>query len=829
MKLAALLVGLVVLAPQRDVRVHATIEPATVPIGGRATLSIVAETNGPIAQIRMPTLPPGLEILSSQDFTELRFSVPGGRRRVTRRDLVILVRAAGQFEIPPVVVLVDGGEYRTRAVLLNGGGAVATPAPPAPPPASARRGPDGEVVFHAGLSPDTVYVGQQVTLRAEALFHVDMRLRLRRAPEYVPPTPTGFWIQELPAIPFERRIDEGRVYELQGFRRAYFPLAPGRHVLPPARLQYEIRRGFLYPAEAVDLASDSLELLVLPLPQEGIPSSFTGAVGRFRLRSMIEPSSVAAGEAATLTVEIEGIGNIRGLPPPDLRDQPGVDIYPPSEQAVVRAGSAWISGVKTFSWVVVPRREGRIELPIEYGYFDPFMQEYAIASTDPLTLDVRGGAVLAAADPATLRPLHAAPGRATRLGFVRSPPFAALQALPLLLLAGALATRRRSARRQPRTRALRRHRQAALDRLLAATGVASVRFFRDLDATIRESLLLLLADPRSERAAPAELAQLLVAAGVNEATARDLELLLTRVERAPYEPTLPGVGERRALVGRAAQLLAAVELALRPRGWSPLGMVVPGLLAGALLGAPSGSAASQTNGEPFHAGVTSFGEGRYAEAAGHFHAHLQARPADAAGWYNLANAYFMDGETGRAAWAWLRALEIAPRDGNARHNLAVAGVDDRLVAAATPWLPLNREEALLLLSLCWLVAGSLGVLAHLRPGLRRRLLPPALIAASLLLLLAASLAGELRSRPAIVTAASAELLSAPARGAEVVRGVQPAAGVRVVDRREDWLRVRTFTGVEGWIHVDQVGHLGHGVSRPAPTPLVPRAGRNGSS
>jgi tetratricopeptide (TPR) repeat protein len=729
--------------------------------------------------------------------------MPGGRRRTLRRDVVILAGAAGTYEIAPIEAVVEGVTYRTGPLVL-----VVSPALGGGLRAPEFAGPDAEVIFRAGISPDTVYVGQQATLRAEAQFEADLRHRLRRAPEYLPPVPSGFWLLELPTPPFERRIEGGRLYEVQGFRRAYFALTPGRHMLPPARLQYEVRRGFLYPSEAIELSSDSLALVVLPLPEADRPESFTGAVGRFRVRAHVQPQTLAAGEAATLRVEVEGIGNVKALPPPNLPVLQDVDVLPPTEQSSFRSGTSWIGGTKTFTWIIVPQREGRLELPIEYGYFDPLVREYAVAGTAPLVLEVGPGSdATAVVDPARIRPLRGHPGGGRRMAWIRSPAFAALQALPVALLAGVLLVRRQRAPVRPGARALRRRRDAVLERLLAPAGVSSAAFFRDLAGAVREWLALYLEDDRLARAGPGEVGRILAKRGVPEAVAAELGETLLRLERAPYEPTLPGEAERRVLVGRSARLLSAVELAVRPRAarsW-PLPLLL--LLLWPVRPASADPAIPAEPDAPFEAGVAAFAAGDYQSAMTAFERHVALQPLAAGAWYNLGNASFMAGHRGGAVWAWARALRLDPRDGAARHNLAVAGVSDRLVASVTPWLPVTTDELLLLLSLCWLIGGSLGVAAAFLPRRRRMLLPPALVAGLATLVLLASLGSTLRAPPAIVTAATANLVAAPARGAEVIRPLEPCAAVRVVARRQDWLRVRAFTGVEGWIRRGDLGEL----------------------
>src|SRR5208337_1754930 len=59
----------------------------------------------------------------------------------------------------------------------------------------------------------------------------------------------------------------------------------------------------------ITIASPPSELKVLPLPTEGRPKDFSGAVGNFKIASDISAASAAAGDPLTLRLHITGTGN----------------------------------------------------------------------------------------------------------------------------------------------------------------------------------------------------------------------------------------------------------------------------------------------------------------------------------------------------------------------------------------------------------------------------------------------------------------------------------------------------------------------------------------
>ena len=78
------------------------------------------------------------------------------------------------------------------------------------------------VNFHALLTPDTVYVGQQTTYQVGVFIDDRLRQRLRHNPEFVPPDPQGVLAYDLPGpgrAPAVRRAG-ARTYEVHIFERA---------------------------------------------------------------------------------------------------------------------------------------------------------------------------------------------------------------------------------------------------------------------------------------------------------------------------------------------------------------------------------------------------------------------------------------------------------------------------------------------------------------------------------------------------------------------------------------------------------------------------------
>lgn len=810
---APLLLLLAGLAAQDPVRVQAGLTRADIRVGETTVLRVDAETDGPRAQIeRLVRLPPGVELVSTRDYDQRQFSIPGGTRRFVSREFVLRARAEGRYRIPALGVTVDGRSYSTSSQLLT-----VTAPPPGLRPGSGGDGAAGEVTLTAWLDADTAYVGEQVTMQAEAMFSQTARLRLRRAPEYQAPSPSGFWIHDLPDRRTSgTRVIDNRVYEVQGFRRAFFPLSPGLHVVEPARLEYEMRRGILYAPETFEVLSDSMRLVVLSLPEEDRPAGFTGAVGRYSVTGSIEPAQVPAGEAAVLTIDVTGAGNVKALPPPQLPELPTVEVFPPSEEAETEITDGVVAGRKSFSWVIIPREAGTLEIPpIRYPYFDPQDGRFETTAVEAMTLRVTPGVVAegTASTADALRYLKTAPSGADPLRWARSPWFALAQLLPLLALAAGLFAGRTGGGISRRD--LRRRRRAGVRDLEQRAAAGDPSFLAQAESFVRGWI----ADRLGIRPADAGRTAALTGAGLRDGTATAVARLLDRIAAARYAPGPPSEGTRRSIV---EQLEAAVRRVDReapaPRrgagsdgpargggGFARGALGISILLAWAVPSPAFATLEQDAAGRDsaFATGLALFDAGRFDAAAEAFDRHVDVHPDDAAGWYNLGTAYQHAGHTGYAVWAWLHVLRLDPRDEDTRHNLRVADVPTALVRQVSPPLPLRPVELALAASLAWLVAGVAGGWFLARRGRRQ-----GVVAASALVLaigLGGLWLGSTRSAETLIVLESATLRAGPALGGEPLEELSPGDGLMPVATYGEWLRVRTLNGREGWIENRSAG------------------------
>ncbi|HWJ22312.1 MAG TPA: BatD family protein [Gemmatimonadaceae bacterium] len=814
------MIGLLI-AAQLAVTVRA---PDTV-IVGSPTVVVVSATAAGVALPRV-SAPQGDAFRLTLVGEASQVSVVGATRSTKiEQQFQLVARRAGFFTLPPFEVTGHGTIARSsprRIVARVGTANTAVPLVIS----RARLGEEEGVALRAVAAPDTVYVGQQVTYQVGVFLDDDVRVRLRRNPEFIPPEPRGMLAYELPAPPPRTAYGKGGArYEAHVFQRALFPLNAGRYVVPQAQLVYALplSSSFFSREESRTARADSVLVVAVEPPAAGRPTDYAGAVGELSADVRVDSTAAREGDPLVVTVSVSGRGNVKLLPRPALA-VPWGTVVPGDERVRVDTASVAVRGVKEFDWIVTPRAAGTLSLPaVRYPFFNPYTERYEIAVTPPRSIDVAPG-TLASIDSAParvdsaplmpLRPTLRAPVDAPVEGH---PVFWAVALLAPLPAAAAAVARR--PRRAPRA-------VAPADALRA---LATGRGTSDA-AQVRRAYVGALADrlalsPGALASSSGALAQALARAGVTVEGARAAESLLASLDGAAYAPggrAPAGVAraaatafdrvDREALPRLALAARAAARLATRASGSHPWVPVLVLLLAGAAtLGA--GVLRAAVDDEPsraFSAGMAQYHARHFADAARLFDSAAEQLPRAADAWANFGTASWAAHDTAAAAVGWQRAMRLEPLAADVRDRLALVGAPEEGGIASVPRLP--RAAAPLAALATWatgwalICAGVLrrrrGAAGARRPGVGAQLAPWGAAAVTLSLALAVGareVTSRFDARGLAVVVDRGPLRALPALAADAGPGLYPGDVARVGRRDGAWAHVELDAGREGWV------------------------------
>lgn len=266
------------------------------------------------------------------------------------------------------------------------------------------------------VDKNRAYLGEQITVtyKLYTRLNIASQMSISKLPQY-----QGFWAEEIETnqnISFNTEVIDGKQFSVGILKRAaLFPTQTGKLEVTPFELNVPVRiqkkrnpnnvwddffgdpfgRG-----ETIDYLakSNTARIEVLPLPENGKPDSFRGAVGNFDFNVFLDKSETVTNEPISIKMKINGRGNIKLLEMPSIELPTGFEKYDPKiNDQINRSGT--ISGMKEAEYLFVPRIAGVRQIkPIEFSYFDPAKKSYITLKAQPLTINIKQGTETYAAD-----------------------------------------------------------------------------------------------------------------------------------------------------------------------------------------------------------------------------------------------------------------------------------------------------------------------------------------------------------------------------------------------------------------------------------------------
>jgi hypothetical protein len=490
MRIWLLIASLVCASPAfAEVSVTASVDQNRVAFGESVTFTILVKGAQSEAQPAIPRID-GLNFAGPSVSRQFSFGT-GGNSSSMSLVYQLTPTHPGEFTIPAISVAVDSRGYQTEPIKL-------TVLPPDAQSASQQQ----DLSVRVRLDSQQVYIGQTAPLDVVVLARPSVPLKQLVAPNC---EADGLGYKCLQNVKSSARIINGETVNVHSFEGAISPTKVGKLTFGPCIIRAGIavprknRGGWPFGDSMFDEMMGRVELReqpvtlpevpleVLPLPEEGKPADFTGAVGQWNLEVTAKPTEVAVGDPITLTIKITGSGNIDTVATPQLKGLEDFKTYDPTSKTTKNELST--TGERVFQQVLVPKSTDVKQLPeIRLSYFDPVAKAYKTATQGPIQLVVKagtGGAHAIVSGATRSRPLEKLGEDIVYLkgdlGAVETnvswPAFWLLNFAPVVALAGGVLWKRRQDKLRGDVAYARRSRAArAARKLLAtATGVDGIQ------------------------------------------------------------------------------------------------------------------------------------------------------------------------------------------------------------------------------------------------------------------------------------------------------------------------------------------------------------------
>lgn len=191
---------------------------------------------------------------------------------------------------------------------------------------------------------------------------------------------------------------QGKSYQTaELFREVLFPQKSGKLQIPSAEVTLQVPLEleddpFLGQMIERKLTTTPLSIEVKPLPTQGRPDDFSGAVGRFSIKAEISNPNPRTNEAFSLTYRILGTGNLKIAKVSELTFARELEVYDPNDQTEQTSDGKTVQAERTIEYNLIARHTGHYTLPaLSLSFFDPSVQAYRRVSTSPIDIRVAQG------------------------------------------------------------------------------------------------------------------------------------------------------------------------------------------------------------------------------------------------------------------------------------------------------------------------------------------------------------------------------------------------------------------------------------------------------
>lgn len=302
------------------------------------------------------------------------------------QDGIILIFNAekeGKLHIGPARIVIDGKTYSTKPIEIEVTKAGTSTL-------SNRSNSNQPVFLQTNVSKNNPYVNEQVNLTVK-MFSRDLGL-LNRKRNFRQGKLEGLSPKMVTSRPetIKQEMVSGKPYFSEEIvKYVVFPEKEGQITIDPFTV--DILVSGIYGTEAYEIRSNPVTINAKPIPMEGRPKNFAGAVGDFKLKSSINKTEINANESANLKVEISGTGNFNKIALPDVKAPKNIETYAPKRHNNFKTYEEGMQGNVTAEIVMVPEYGGNYTIsPVEFSYFDPKKEKFVTLKSDEVQLTVNG-------------------------------------------------------------------------------------------------------------------------------------------------------------------------------------------------------------------------------------------------------------------------------------------------------------------------------------------------------------------------------------------------------------------------------------------------------
>lgn len=304
----------------------------------------------------------------------------------------------GSFTINQASVVIDSKQYKTQSKKVIVTDAVKKPSDQL----TAYDIAEEKLHLVAEVSKSSPYLNEPITVVYK--LYVGGNINVSNFRPLENPTYENFWSQDMPIKKYNFTSGEykGEAYNVVDLKRVVlYPQKEGELELVPLSLEITAdvptnRRDFfggvIYSSTNKVVSAGKRTIKVKPLPVEGKPANFSGAVGDFNF--FVEPSKniLNAGESLQLKLRVKGKGNLKLFQLPEIKVPAAIELYEPEFEEAINTTFTGMQGEVSNNYTLVPGFKGKYPIPaINFTYFNPSTNRYHTLESEEVLLQILEG------------------------------------------------------------------------------------------------------------------------------------------------------------------------------------------------------------------------------------------------------------------------------------------------------------------------------------------------------------------------------------------------------------------------------------------------------
>lgn len=385
----------VLTAQDTAVKFEATVSKSELGVNERLRIEFTMNKDG---DNFVPPSFDGFQVLMGPNQSVSHSWVNGKRSFSKTYSYILNPQAKGTFTIKQAAVEIDGEIYKTTPITITVTEAVNDPN--APPSATEIAGDNLHLV--AEVSNTNPYLNEAVSVVYK--LYVSPRINVSNFVPKANPTYNNFWSQDIRVSRYqvETGLYKGEQYRYVVLKKTVlYPQKTGKLEIEPLALDVTVdvptnRRdifgGRLYNQINKTVTAGRRTLTVKPLPEQGKPAGFTGAVGQFNFDVVASKSDLKANESLTAKLKVTGTGNLKLFELPKLILPSSLEVYEPELVEDVTTTLSGSKGTISNNYTIVPQYKGKYPIPsVAFSYFDPVKGKYNTVTSQQLLINVFEG------------------------------------------------------------------------------------------------------------------------------------------------------------------------------------------------------------------------------------------------------------------------------------------------------------------------------------------------------------------------------------------------------------------------------------------------------